>query len=156
MDEYEEPEKDGELTGADLEKILKVLLDYAAEKGLLQENSVVYRDLFDTKLMNCLMPRPSEVTKTFWEKYQVSPETATDYYYNLSQNSDYIRRYRVSKDMKWTTDTKYGTLDITVNLSKPEKGYCSSETGKAERLSKVSALYGKYRLCRQSEPSGKK
>lgn len=121
MDEYEEPEKDGELTGADLEKILKVLLDYAAEKGLLQENSVVYRDLFDTKLMNCLMPRPSEVTKTFWEKYQVSPETATDYYYNLSQNSDYIRRYRVSKDMKWTTDTKYGTLDITVNLSKPEK-----------------------------------
>ena len=156
MDEYEEPEKDGELTGAALEKILKVLLDYAAEKGLLQENSVVYRDLFDTKLMNCLMPRPSEVTKTFWEKYQVSPETATDYYYNLSRNSDYIRRYRVSKDMKWTTDTKYGTLDITVNLSKPEKGYCSSETGKAERLSKVSALYGKYRLCRQSEPSGKK
>ena len=74
MDEYEEPEKDGELTGAALEKILKVLLDYAAEKGLLQENSVVYRDLFDTKLMNCLMPRPSEVTKTFWEKYQVSPE----------------------------------------------------------------------------------
>ena len=105
MDEYEEPEKDGELTGAALEKILKVLLDYAAEKGLLQENSVVYRDLFDTKLMNCLMPRPSEVTKTFWEKYQVSPETATDYYYNLSRNSDYIRRYRVSKDMKWTTDT---------------------------------------------------
>ena len=115
MDEYEEPEKDGELTGAALEKILKVLLDYAAEKGLLQENSVVYRDLFDTKLMNCLMPRPSEVTKTFWEKYQVSPETATDYYYNLSQNSDYIRRYRVCRDMKWTTDTKYGTLDITVN-----------------------------------------
>ncbi len=65
MDEYEEPEKDGELTGAALEKILKVLLDYAAEKGLLQENSVVYRDLFDTKLMNCLMPRPSEVTKHF-------------------------------------------------------------------------------------------
>ena len=164
MDEYEEPEKDGELTGADLEKILKVLLDYAAEKGLLQENSVVYRDLFDTKLMNCLMPRPSEVTKTFWEKYQVSPETATDYYYNLSRNSDYIRRYRVSKDMKWTTDTKYGTLDITdlagadgyIQIGKRSKGYCSSETGKAERLSKVSALYGKYRLCRQSEPSGKK
>ena len=83
------------------------------------------------------MPRPSEVTKTFWEKYQVSPETATDYYYNLSRNSDYIRRYRVSKDMKWTTDTKYGTLDITVNLSKPEKrskGYCSSETGKSRAV----------------------
>lgn len=83
MDEYEEPEGD-ELAGADLEKILKVLLDYAAENGLLQENSVVYRDLFDTKLMNCLMPRPGEVIKEFWEKYKVSPETATDYYYKLS------------------------------------------------------------------------
>ena len=85
------------------------------------------------------MPRPSEVTKTFWEKYQVSPETATDYYYKLSQDSDYIRRYRVSKDMKWTTDTKYGTLDITVNLSKAGKrsqGYCGSKTCKAEWLSK--------------------
>ena len=143
MDEYEEPEKDGELTGAALEKILKVLLDYAAEKGLLQENSVVYRDLFDTKLMNCLMPRPSEVTKTFWEKYQVSPETATDYYYNLSRNSDYIRRYRVSKDMKWTTDTKYGTLDITVNLSKPEK---DPKAIAAAKLAKQSG-YPKCQLC---------
>ena len=146
MDEYEEPEKDGELTGAALEKILKVLLDYAAEKGLLQENSVVYRDLFDTKLMNCLMPRPSEVTKTFWEKYQVSPETATDYYYNLSQNSDYIRRYRVSKDMKWTTDTKYGTLDITVNLSKPEK---DPKAIAAAKLAKQSG-YPKCQLCMEN------
>lgn len=146
MDEYEEPEKDGELTGAALEKILKVLLDYAAEKGLLQENSVVYRDLFDTKLMNCLMPRPSEVIKTFWEKYQVSPETATDYYYNLSQNSDYIRRYRVSKDMKWTTDTKYGTLDITVNLSKPEK---DPKAIAAAKLAKQSG-YPKCQLCMEN------
>ena len=146
MDEYEEPEKDGELTGAALEKILKVLLDYAAEKGLLQENSVVYRDLFDTKLMNCLMPRPSEVTKTFWEKYQVSPETATDYYYNLSRNSDYIRRYRVSKDMKWTTDTKYGTLDITVNLSKPEK---DPKAIAAAKLAKQSG-YPKCQLCMEN------
>lgn len=77
MDEYEEPEKDGELTGAALEKILKVLLDYAAEKGLLQENSVgIHGICLIQNLMNCLMPRPSEVTKTFWEKYQVSPETA--------------------------------------------------------------------------------
>ena len=139
MDEYEEPEGEGELAGADLEKILKVLLDHAAEKGLLQENSVVYRDLFDTKLMNCLMPRPSEVIREFWEKYKDSPEAATDYYYKLSQDSDYIRRYRVCRDMKWTTDTKYGTLDITVNLSKPEKrsqGYCGSKTCKAEWLSK--------------------
>ncbi len=116
------------------------------KKGLLQENSVVYRDLFDTKLMNCLMPRPSEVTKTFWEKYQVSPETATDYYYNLSRNSDYIRRYRVSKDMKWTTDTKYGTLDITVNLSKPEK---DPKAIAAAKLAKQSG-YPKCQLCMEN------
>ncbi len=67
------------------------------------------------------MPRPSQIQQTFWEKYKVSPETATDYYYKLSQDSDYIRRYRIAKDRKWTVDTKYGTLDITINLSKPEK-----------------------------------
>lgn len=146
MDEYEEPENDGEFAGNDgenLEKILKVLLDYAAEKGLLQENSVVYRDLFDTKLMNCLMPRPSEVIKEFWDKYKTSPEAATDYYYKLSQDSDYIRRYRVCKDMKWTTDTKYGTLDITVNLSKPEK---DPKAIAAAKLAKQSG-YPKCQLC---------
>ena len=146
MDEYEEPEKDGELTGAALEKILKVLLDYAAEKGLLQENSVVYRDLFDTKLMNCLMPRPSEVIREFWEKYKDSPEAATDYYYKLSQDSDYIRRYRVCRDMKWTTDTKYGTLDITVNLSKPEK---DPKAIAAAKLAKQSG-YPKCQLCMEN------
>ena len=121
MDEYEEPEKDGELTGAALEKILKVLLDYAAEKGLLQENSVVYRDLFDTKLMNCLMPRPAQVQREFWDAYKEDPEKATDYFYKLSQDSNYIRRYRVKKDQKWTVDSEYGKIDITINLSKPEK-----------------------------------
>ena len=149
MDEYEEPENDGEFTGDDgenLEKILKVLLDYAAEKGLLQENSVVYRDLFDTKLMNCLMPRPSEVIKEFWDKYKTSPEAATDYYYKLSQDSDYIRRYRVCKDMKWTTDTKYGTLDITVNLSKPEK---DPKAIAAAKLAKQSG-YPKCQLCMEN------
>lgn len=148
-DEYEEPENDGEFTGDDgenLEKILKVLLDYAAEKGLLQENSVVYRDLFDTKLMNCLMPRPSEVIKEFWDKYKISPEAATDYYYKLSQDSDYIRRYRVCKDMKWTTDTKYGTLDITVNLSKPEK---DPKAIAAAKLAKQSG-YPKCQLCMEN------
>ena len=149
MDEYEEPENHGEFAGNDgenLEKILKVLLDYAAEKGLLQENSVVYRDLFDTKLMNCLMPRPSEVIKEFWDKYKTSPEAATDYYYKLSQDSDYIRRYRVCKDMKWTTDTKYGTLDITVNLSKPEK---DPKAIAAAKLAKQSG-YPKCQLCMEN------
>ena len=80
-----------------------------------------YRDLFDTKIMNCLMPRPAQVQDAFWKKYEESPEKATAFYYKLSQDSDYIRRYRIKKDRKWTVDTEYGTLDITINLSKPEK-----------------------------------
>ena len=117
--EYTEPkEASGEIC---LEAVLKELLDYAAENGLLEHDSVVYRDLFDTKLMDCLMPRPSEVVKTFREHYANSPKEATDYFYKLSQDSDYIRRYRVCKDQKWITETEYGALDITINLSKPEK-----------------------------------
>lgn len=120
LEEYEEPQ--GETGVPNLEEILKNLVDFAGEQGLLEEDSIVYRDLFDTKLMNCLMPRPSEVIKKFEELYhQQSSKAATDYYYQLSQDSDYIRRYRICKDMKWITATKYGDLDITVNLSKPEK-----------------------------------
>ena len=119
LDEYEEPQ--GACREISLEETLDALLDYAHETGVLKEDGVVYRDLFDTKLMNCLMPRPSEVIGHFWKLYEESPEAATNYYYKLSQDSNYIRRYRVSKDMKWKTDTKYGELDITVNLSKPEK-----------------------------------
>ena len=117
--EYTEPEEAPEEIC--LEVVLKELLDYAAENGLLEHDSVVYRDLFDTKLMDCLMPRPSEVVKTFREHYANSPKEATDYFYKLSQDSDYIRRYRVCKDQKWITETEYGALDITINLSKPEK-----------------------------------
>ena len=119
MDEYEEPEDGAE--GRDLEAILKELLDYAHETGVLKEDGVVYRDLFDTRLMDCLMPRPSEVVETFWEHYEKSPKEATDYFYKLSQDSDYIRRYRIVKDQKWVAPTKYGDLDVTINLSKPEK-----------------------------------
>lgn len=144
MDEYQEPEGEG-LEG-DLEAILKVLLDHAHETGVLKEDSVVYRDLFDTKLMNCLMPRPSEVERDFWELYKVSPEKATDWYYKLSQDSDYIRRYRIVKDMKWTTDTRYGTLDITVNLSKPEK---DPKAIAAAKLAKQSG-YPKCQLCMEN------
>ena len=96
-EEYEEPEES--FSGVDLEETLKELLDEAVKRGLI-EDSVVYRDLFDTRLMNCLMPRPSQVQKEFWEKYKESPEAATDYFYKLSQDSDYIRRYRVKKDQK--------------------------------------------------------
>ncbi len=144
LDEYEEPE--GPVENSDLEKILKELLDYACEKGVLESDSVVYRDLFDTKLMNCLMPRPSEVTAEFWKRYEESPQAATDYFYKLSQDSDYIRRYRVCKDLKWKTATRYGDLDITVNLSKPEKDPKAIAVAK---LAKQSG-YPKCLLCMEN------
>ena len=141
LDEYEEPEETKD--EASLEETLKELLDYAAENGILENDSVVYRDLFDTKLMNCLMPRPSEVVKKFREKYEDSPEAATAWFYKLSQDSDYIRRYRVCRDMKWVTKTEYGDLDITVNLSKPEK---DPKAIAAAKLAKQSG-YPKCLLC---------
>ena len=144
LDDYEEPEENYEKV--ELEPVLKELLDYAVEKGLI-EDSVVYRDLFDTRLMNCLVPRPSQVIKTFKEKYAVSPEEATDYYYKLSRDSDYIRRYRVCKDMKWVTKTEYGDIDITINLSKPEK---DPKAIAAAKLAKQSG-YPKCQLCRENE-----
>ena len=117
LDEYN---CDTVFSDVDLEETLKALLDYAAEKGLT-ENDITHRDLFDTKLMGALMPRPSEVTNKFKELYAISPKAATDYFYTLSRDSDYIRRYRVAKDIKWLTATPYGELEITINLSKPEK-----------------------------------
>lgn len=116
--EYEEPENVPEQI--DLEETLKGLLDIAVEKGLV-EDSIVYRDLFDTKIMNTLTPRPAQVIQKFWEKYKESPQAATDYFYKFSQDTDYIRRYRLCKDMRWTVDSPYGVIDLSINLSKPEK-----------------------------------
>ncbi len=144
ISDYEEPEQIPE--NPDLEETLNELLDDAAKRGLLEHNSVVYKDLFDTKLMNCLMPRPSEVTAEFWKHYEKSPQAATDYYYKLSQDSDYIRRYRIAKDMKWTAQTRYGTLDITINLSKPEK---DPKAIAAARKAKQSG-YPKCQLCMEN------
>ncbi|MDO4265370.1 MAG: UDP-glucose--hexose-1-phosphate uridylyltransferase [Eubacteriales bacterium] len=131
LDEYVEPEEteliltgDGEAAGDSLETILKGLCDYAVQAGLLQDDTVTQRDLFDTKLMNCLMPRPCEVIRRFdglCDGTAEGAEAATDYFYKLSRDSDYIRRYRVKKDLRWKTETPYGALDITINLSKPEK-----------------------------------
>lgn len=103
-----------------LEELLKILLDYACENGIC-EDSVVYRDLLDTKIMGVLTPRPSQVISKFNALYAESPEKATEYYYHLSRKSDYIREYRVKNDIKWVTTTDYGDIDITINLSKPEK-----------------------------------
>ena len=141
-DRSEEPE-----LVAKLESILKDMLDYAAENGLLENNSVVYRDLFDTKIMSTLVARPSEIIRTFRAHYANSPQEATDYFYKFSQDTDYIRRYRVCRDQKWVAHTKYGDLDITINLSKPEK---DPKAIAAARNAKQSA-YPKCQLCMENE-----
>ncbi len=139
-------ECDKDFDDVDLEATLKELLDYAAEQGIIDDN-ITARDLFDTKLMGAMMPRPSEVTDKFYELYKVSPQAATDYYYNLSCNSDYIRRYRIAKDMKWTAETDYGTLDITINLSKPEKDPKAIAAAK----NAPQSGYPKCLLCKECE-----
>lgn len=106
---------------SELEQILLALLSYAAEHGLFSDEGIVSRDLFDTKIMAVLVSRPSEIEKTFLLHYKKSPKEATDWFYKLSQDTDYIRRYRVCKDVKWKSKTEYGDFDITINLSKPEK-----------------------------------
>ncbi|HHX11264.1 MAG TPA: UDP-glucose--hexose-1-phosphate uridylyltransferase, partial [Clostridiales bacterium] len=123
------------------------LNDYAYDQGLIKENSVVYRDLFDTKIMGLLTPRPSELISKFWALYKESPVKATDDYYKFSQDTDYIRRYRISRDMKWTINTEYGDLDITINLSKPEK---DPKAIAAAKLMKQSS-YPKCQLCTENE-----
>ena len=132
----------------DLEEILGSMCSYAYEKGIIEGDSVAYRDLFDTKIMGTLMPRPSEVIRKFRELYEKeSPKAATDYYYKLSQDSDYIRRYRIVRDRKWKAATEYGDLDITINLSKPEK---DPKAIAAARNAKQSG-YPKCLLCRENE-----
>lgn len=131
----------------DLEAILSAMLDYAFEAGLMEENSVVYRDLFDTKIMSVLLPRPSEVIRKFRELYKEDPGKATDYYYKFSCDTDYIRRYRIKKDRKWIAKTEYGDLDITINLSKPEK---DPKAIAAAKNAKQTA-YPKCQLCMENE-----
>ena len=146
LDEYEEPAGEGE---TELEPILKVLLDYACEKGII-EDSIVYRDILDTKLMGLMTPYPREVIRTFQELKAESAEKATDWYYDFSQNTDYIRRYRIAKDRRWKTETAYGELDITINLSKPEK---DPKAIAAAKLAPQSG-YPKCMLCRENEGYG--
>lgn len=130
----------------ELEQILKEITDYAVEKELIAD-SIVYRDLFDTKIMGKLVPLPSMVSHKFYELYQEGPKKATDYFYKLSQDSDYIRRYRIKKDQKWITETPYGEMEITINLSKPEK---DPKAIAAARNASVSA-YPKCQLCMENE-----
>ena len=119
LDSYTEPGKDWE--DIHLAAVLDELLDDAYARGVFTENSVVYRDLFDTELMGRLTPRPAQVIETFQALYRESPRAATDWYYKFSQDTNYIRRDRIARDMQWKVDTEYGEIDITINLSKPEK-----------------------------------
>ena len=143
-DDYTEPDTLPE--EIDLEETLKELLDEAVRRGLIEEN-IVSRDLFDTRLMNCLVPRPAQVQAEFSRLYAESPEKATEYFYKLSQDSDYIRRYRIKRDMRWKVDSAYGAIDITVNLSKPEK---DPKAIAAAKLAKSSS-YPKCQLCMENE-----
>lgn len=144
MDEYLPPDEN--YCNVELEPVLADILEYAVEKGII-EDSIVYKDLFDTEIMGCLTPRPSEVIEKFRRIYrEKSPQAATDFYYKLSCDTDYIRRYRIKKDVKWTAETDYGTLDITINLSKPEK----DPKAIAAALNAKQSSYPKCQLCEEN------
>lgn len=146
---YEQKDAMTQKTAEDaLEGILEEMMEYAYANGIMNENSIVYKDLFDTKIMGCLVARPSEIQKTFKTLYEEkSPLAATDYFYKLSCDSNYIRRQRIKKDQKWTTETDFGTLDITINLSKPEKDPKAIAAAKNARQS----AYPKCQLCKENE-----
>ena len=132
---------------ASLAQVLDALCDDAFARGVLQENSVVYRDLFDTELMGRLTPRPAQVIEAFRAQYALSPEKATEWYYRFSQDTNYIRRDRIARDLKWKTATEYGDLDITINLSKPEKD--PKAIAAARNL--PASDYPRCQLCAENE-----
>lgn len=137
-----------EVKTEDLEQILKEMLDWAGKENIFEDSGIVSRDLFDTKIMGQLVPPPSDVIDIFHTVYdEQSPEAATDWYYKFSGDTDYIRRYRVCKDLKWKTSTEYGDIDITINLSKPEK---DPKAIAAARNAKQSG-YPACLLCKQNE-----
>lgn len=144
QDEYEEAAQKLEIP---LHEILNHLMDYAYANGIMKDDGITARDLFDTKIMNCLCPRPKQVIDHFYALYEKNPKEATDYFYKFSQDTNYIRRDRIGKDMKWTTNSPYGVIDITINLSKPEK---DPKAIAAAKNAKQSA-YPKCQLCRENE-----
>lgn len=144
-DSYDEPSEEyGEIN---LSEVLTELTDYALKSGALSDDDPTHRDLFDTKLMAVLVQRPSEIIKKFNALYEVSPKEATDFYYEFSQDTNYIRRDRIKRDVKWVTSTEYGDLDITINLSKPEK---DPKAIAAAKLMPQSG-YPKCQLCYENE-----
>jgi len=129
----------------DLEIILADLLDDAAQMGLLEENTTLFRDLFDTELMNCLTPRPSQVISEFEKNYALDPCLATDVFYKFSRDTDYIRRYRIKKDIRWTVPSAYGEIELSINLSKPEK-----DPRAIALAAKSGSGYPKCQLCMEN------
>ena len=129
-----------------LEEILAGLLDDAVARGVC-DGGIASRDLLDTRLMGCVTPRPSEVVRTFWERYGQSPELATNYFYKLALDSDYIRSYRVARDRKWVSHTRYGDLDITINLSKPEKDPKAIAAALEKQKAGGAEPYPRCQLC---------
>ena len=147
LDEMEADITEAKTDEISLEEILKYILEYAVNQGII-EDDITSKDLFDTRIMSKLLPRPSTVIQKFWDIYEKdSPKAATDFYYKFSKDTDYIRRYRVCKDQKWVTKTEYGDLDITINLSKPEK---DPKAIAAAKLAKQSG-YPKCLLCTENE-----
>ena len=127
--------------------ILEDMMNYAIEQGIMEDDTITTKDLFDTKIMGLITPMPSQVREKFQRLYSESPKLATDYYYKFSQDTNYIRRDRIEKDEKWTTDTEYGQIDITINLSKPEKD--PRDIAKAATAKKNE--YPKCLLCEENE-----
>ncbi len=149
LDTLKKPSFDGDMSykgSRPINEILDALLDYAVETGVIDDNTTS-RELFDTEIMGRLTPRPSEVARLFNDKYNVSPKTATDWYYKFSGDTNYIRRDRIAKDVKWLSETSYGNLEITINLSKPEK---DPRAIAAAKLAPQSG-YPKCLLCAENE-----
>ncbi len=130
----------------DLEEILAGILDYAVERDLC-DDGITAKDIFDTRIMGAITPMPREVIRTFWDKYAQDPVQATDWYYKFSCDTDYIRRYRIAKDMRWKYASEYGEMDITINLSKPEKDPKAIAAAK----NAPQTAYPKCQLCRENE-----
>lgn len=145
--EYENSKEEASSEERPVQVILDSMMEYALEQGIMEDDSITTKDLFDTKIMGCITPMPSVVRAKFNALYAESPETATDFYYEFSQATNYIRSERIKKDEKWTVNSEYGDIDITINLSKPEKDPRDiAKAGQAKKSGYPSCL-----LCKENE-----
>jgi UDPglucose--hexose-1-phosphate uridylyltransferase len=145
LDSYEAPEDMHEFE-TPLQEILTELIDDAVSRGVVADDKTS-RDIANSTLMAFLTPRPSQVIEKFWNQYSISPQMATEWFYDFSRYTNYIRSYEVIKDIKWVADTEYGGLDITINMSKPEKDPKAIAAAKLQQ----SHSYPKCQLCREAE-----